>query len=524
MRARSLYLSLAFLLVLPVWAGLDHGSSARPAIHGGLSETKPVLGAEGPTQAGGEEAPPFQGGVTHHGSNASPTIHGGLSETRHVPGAEGPTQARGEEAPPFQGGAAHIQHWVSASGARVYFVENRELPMLDVSVSFAAGSARDPSPAAAGLARMTHQLMRLGAGPWSEQALAEALADVGAVLSGHFDADRAGFSLRTLSDERERTRAVAVLRAVLAEPHFAPAVLAREKARAVAGLKEAATQPGYLGEKAFKAALYASHPYAQEASGEIEAIERLTVEDLQGFHRRHYVARNATVAILGDLDRAAAAALAEFLTAALPAGDAPPPLPEVEVAATGSERVIPHHATQSHLFVGMPAIRRDDPDFFPLVVGNYILGGGGFDSRLLNEIRVKRGLAYSAYSQLEPMQALGPFRIGLQTRREATNAALEVVRKTLEDFLREGPTEAELRQAKDFLVGSFPLRLDSNRKILEQLAVIGFYRLPLDWLAQYPARVEAVTREDIVRAFRARIRSEALHTVVVGGQREAQSN
>jgi zinc protease len=124
---------------------------------------------------------------------------------------------------------------------------------------------------------------------------------------------------------------------------------------------------------------------------------------------------------------------------------------------------------------------------------------------------------------LQPMQTLGPFRISLQTRREATDDALKVVRLTLEAFLRDGPTEAELRQAKDFLTGSFPLRLDSNRKILDQLALIGFYRLPLDWLEQYPARVEAVTREDILRAFRARIRPEALHTVVVGGQLETQS-
>lgn len=416
-----------------------------------------------------------------------------------------------------------IQHWSSTSGARVYFVENRDLPMLDVSVTFAAGSARDPAPETAGLARMTRQLMSLGAGPWSEQALAEALADVGAVLSGHFDADRAGFSLRTLSHPRERGRALAVLRAVLAEPHFDAAVLAREKARAVAGLKEAATQPEFLGEKAFQAAIYAGHPYAREESGEIEAIERLTVEDLRGFHRRHYVARNATVAIMGDIDRPGAEALAEYLTAALPAGEPPPPLPEVGVAVAGTMQVIPHHATQSHIFVGLPAIKRDDPDFFALVVGNYILGGGGFDSRIVEEIRVKRGLAYSAYSMLVPMQALGPFRMGLQTRREATDQALRVVRATLADFLRDGPTEAELTQAKNFLTGSFPLRLDSNRKILDQLALIGFYRLPLDWLEQYPARVQAVTREDILRAFRARIRPEALHTVVVGGQLEAQS-
>jgi zinc protease len=413
-----------------------------------------------------------------------------------------------------------IQHWTTAGGARVYFVENRDLPMLDVSVSFAAGSARDTRERS-GLARMTQQLMSLGAGDWSEQEVAERLADVGALLSGHFDPDRAGFSLRTLSSREEREQSVGVLRAVLAAPRFEAAVLAREQARAIAGLKEAATKPQYLGERAFQAAVFGDHPYALDESGEIDALARLARDDLVAFHRQHYRASNATLAIMGDIGRAEAEALAEALTADLPPGDAPPAIPPVRVSARGSEQVIPHPATQSHLFLGLPAIERGDPDFFPLIVGNYILGGGGFDSRIMQEVRVRRGLAYSAYSAFQPMQALGPFVMGLQTRREATAEALRVVRETLEAFLRDGPTEAELVQAKNYLVGSFPLRLDSNRKILDQLAAIGFYRLPLDWLDTYISRVEAVTREDVLRAFRNRIRPEAMHTVIVGGQPDA---
>lgn len=413
-----------------------------------------------------------------------------------------------------------IQHWTAASGARVYFVENHDLPIVDLSITFAAGSARD-GRGRGGLARMVHRLMQYGAGPWSEAQVAEQLADVGALLTGYFDQDRAGFALRTLSGSQEREQAVSVLRAILAAPRFEPAVLAREQARAVAGLKEAATKPAFLGERALLAAIYAEHPYAVPESGEIEDIERLRRDDLIAFHRSHYRASNATVAIIGDLERAEAERLAEVLTAGLPPGEAPPPLPPVRAGGPGSEQVIPHPATQSHLFLGLPVMKRDDPDFFPLVVGNYILGSGGFDSRILRTIRQQRGLAYSAYSALEPLQELGPFTIVLQTRREATEEVLQVVRETLQAFLRDGPTEAELEQAKNYLVGSFPLRLDSNRKILEQLSVIGFYRLPLDWLDAYARAVQAVTREDILRVFRSRIRPEALHTVIVGGQRHA---
>lgn len=413
-----------------------------------------------------------------------------------------------------------IQHWTTAGGARVYFVENRDLPMLDVSVTFAAGSARD-TRARSGLAGMTHRLMNLGAGAWSEQAMAERLADVGAILSGHFDQDRAGFGLRTLSSAKEREQALSVMRAVLAEPRFEVDVLAREKARAVAGLREAATKPQYLGEKAFQAAVFGDHPYALDEAGEIDALERLDRDDLMAFHRLYYRAANATLAIMGDIGRAQAEALAEALTAGLPPGEAPPPIPPVPAGGRGSEQVIPHPATQSHLYLGLPGMKRGDPDFFPLVVGNYILGSGGFDSRIMREVRQKRGLAYSAYSAFQPMQEAGPFTIGLQTRREATAEAVRVVRETLEEFLRDGPTDAELVQAKSYLVGSFPLRLDSNRKILDHLAVIGFYRLPLDWLDSYASRVEAVTREDILRAFRSRIRPQAMHTVIVGGQPDA---
>lgn len=413
-----------------------------------------------------------------------------------------------------------IQHWTTAAGARVYFVENRDLPMLDVSVTFAAGSARDTRERS-GLARMTRQMMNLGAGVWSEQEIAERLADVGAILSGHFDQDRAGFGLRTLSSDKEREQALSVLRAVLTAPRFEAATLARERARAVAELKEAATQPQYLGEKAFQAAVFGDHPYALDESGEIDSLERLSREDLIAFHRLYYRAANASIAIMGDIGRAEAERLAEALTAGLPPGEAPLPIPPVRASGHGTEQVIPHHATQSHLFLGLPGMKRGDPDFFPLVVGNYILGGGGFDSRIMSEVRQKRGLAYSAYSAFQPMQELGPFTMGLQTRREATVEAVRVMRETLEQFLRDGPTEAELAQAKNYLVGSFPLRLDSNRKILDHLAVICFYRLPLDWLDNYASRVEAVTREDILRVFRSRIRPEAMHTVIVGGQLEA---
>ena len=415
----------------------------------------------------------------------------------------------------------NIQHWETRQGARVVFVENHDLPMLDISVDFSAGSARDTREKS-GLANLTRHVMNLGAGVYSERDIAEKLADVGAVMSGRFDADRAGFSLRSLSGKAERDQAVGLLAAVLSLPRFEAAVLEREKARVVASLEEEATKPESIGGKAFQAALYGDHPYALNDGGEVDTVRKLAQADLVTFHREHYRAKNMVLALMGDLSRAEAEAIAELLAADLPRGDAPAPIPPVKINAQGQENIIPHHATQSHLFMGLPGLQREDPEYFPLHVGNYVLGGGGFDSRLTNSIRQKKGLAYSVYSYFMPMRELGPFQIGLQTRRDATQEAVRTARAELASYLADGPTDAELTQAKNNLIGGFPLRIDSNRKILEYLAVIGFYQLPLDWLDTYSDKVAAVTREDILRAFRARVRPEAMMTVIVGGQPDAE--
>lgn len=413
-----------------------------------------------------------------------------------------------------------IQHWSTPQGARVYFVANHDLPMLDLSVDFDAGSARD-TPEQSGLANLTRHLMRLGAGEYGERDLEERLADVGAVLGGRFDADRAGFTLRTLSGARELEQSLTLLAAMLAAPHFDAAILEREKQRVIAGLREAATQPESIGAKAFQAAIYGAHPYGLPQAGEENRIVALTRDDLVGFHARHYRAANMTLTLMGDVTRQQAEDLAHRLAAGLPPGEAPQPISAAPAqAATPGEQVIPHHASQSHLFMGQPGLMRHDADYFPLRVGNYVLGGGGFDSRLMVAVRQDKGLAYSVYSFFAPMRTMGPFQIGLQTGRATTRDAVDIAREELRRYLLEGPSEAELEQAKNNLIGGFPLRLDSNRKILEHLAVIGFYRLPLDWLETYATQVAAVTREDIRRAWNARLNVDAMAVIVVGGQLE----
>lgn len=424
-------------------------------------------------------------------------------------------------------GAAHallpIEHWETQRGARVYFVQNSDLPMLDVSVDFPAGAAFD-TPEKSGRANLTAHMLRLGAGGMDEDEISRRMADVGAQLSGRFDADRAGAGVRTLSSLKERQQAIAILARILVHPEFPAATLEREKVRLIGALKEADTKPDTIAARTFARMTYPNHPYGLRSSGEVATIAKLSRDDLASFHRAYYAVNRAVIAMIGDVTREEAAAIAETLTAELPStGNAAPTIPVVPPLEKGAETWIAHPATQSHILMGAPGVQRGDPDYFPLFVGNYVLGGGGFQSRLTEEVRTKRGLAYSAYSYFSPMLREGPFVVGLQTQATGARDTLAVVRKTVADFIAQGPTVKELAAAKKNIIGGFPLRIDSNRKILENLAVIGFYRMPLTYLEDFTKNVERVTPEQVKAAFQRRIDPKRLATVVVGPSGENPS-
>ncbi len=410
-----------------------------------------------------------------------------------------------------------IQQWQTANGARVLFVETHDLPMLDLAVDFPAGASRDTRDKS-GLASLTLGLMRSGAGAFGEDKISERLASVGADMSGRFDTDRAGYGLRSLSSARERDEALGLLAAVLQKPTFPQQIFEREQQRMLAGLKEAETRPEVLADREFRRLLYGEHPYSLRGSGEVETVAKLRREDLVDFYRRHFTADDAVVSIIGDLTRSEAGAIAEQLTAGLARRSQPlPPLPPVAQLSAAQTSRIAHPATQAHILIGQPGVRRLDPDYFPLFLGNYVLGGGGFSSRLNEEIRQKRGYAYSAYSYFNPLALEGPFQIAVQTKKETTEDALKVARDTLAKFVSEGPTQQEVDAAKQNIIGGFPLRIDSNSKILEYLSVIGYYNLPLDYLDTFSKNIEAVTREEAHADFKRLVQPDKLVSVRVGG-------
>ncbi len=404
-----------------------------------------------------------------------------------------------------------IEHWIAPSGAKVYFIEARVLPILDVQIDFAAGGAF-VAAGKAGVAGLTRGLLEAGAGDLDEEAIAGRLVDIGARLGGGTDSDRASVSLRTLVSRTEREAALELMRTVLSAPTFPQSVLEREKARTIAGIREAETRPDAIAGRRFAAAIYPDHPYGVSPS--VDTVSTITRDDLVDFHRRHFGAGGAVVSIIGDVSRAEAESIAQRLTEALPAGGGalvPPPVKKPQRATIK----LPHPAAQSHVHVGLPSISRGDPDYFPLLVGNYTLGGGGFVSRLMKEVREKRGYAYSVYSYFAPRKLEGPFEIGLQTKREQVGDALKVVNEVLADYIAKGPTAQELAAAKKNMVDGLALRMDSNAKLLGYLSAIGFYGLPLSYLDDFPARVRAVTVEQIKAAFARHVKQENLVTLVV---------
>ncbi|MCK4588066.1 MAG: insulinase family protein, partial [Gammaproteobacteria bacterium] len=331
----------------------------------------------------------------------------------------------------------------------------------------------------------------------------------------------ATLSLRTLSEKKIFDKAVATLTTILVNPDFPKAAFERESSRLLTTLKRHKQSPGSQADEAFFGAVYEGHPYRLMSTGTEAGINGLTINKLKSFYKKYYVARNAVLAIVGDLDRNAAEQLAETLLGQLHEGQPAADLPKVAALKEGKAIRIDHPSTQTHILVGQPGMKRGDPDYFALYVGNHMLGGSGLVARLSNEIREKRGLAYSSYSYFMPMRENGPYTIGLQTKNESAEEALAVLQETIGQFIKEGPTAEELDASKKNITGGFPLRISSNKKIIDYIGMIGFYGLPLDYLDTFNGKVQAVTIEDIKNAFQKRIHMDKMVTVMVGGSVDA---
>lgn len=411
--------------------------------------------------------------------------------------------------------APQIQTWKTAKGLDVYFVSAPQLPMLDLRLVYDAGSARDGDKP--GLARLSSALLGTGAGDWDADQIASRFESVGAQFSTGALKDMAWVSLRSLSDAQWLEPALQTYLQVVQAPRFPRRDFARLKKQTYIALRGQAEDPGSIASNAFYKAVYGDHPYGSPSLGTQASVKSISRADIKAFYKKYYVAGNAVLTIVGNLDHAQAQALAERISAGMNPGAHAPPLPPVAPVSEAQTIRIAFPSEQAHVLVGQTGLRRKDPDYFALYVGNHILGGSGFSSRLVKAVRVKRGLSYSVYSYFLPMAVDGPLIMGLQTRGDQATQAVQVLEQTVKAYVKDGPTQEELEGALRNITGGFALRTASNSDIVEYVAMIGFYHLPLDYLDRFTAQVNKVDAQQIRQAYARRVHPEKFITVIVGG-------
>jgi len=420
-----------------------------------------------------------------------------------------------------------IEHWQETSGAKVWLVQSHAIPMVDIQIEFDAGSRRDP-PGKAGLAAAVALMSSKGIaaspkytgdGPMDENALGEAWADLGAGLDIHTERDALLFTMRSLTEPALLERAAHLAARQMAQPSWPQDIWQRERQRWIAALQEADTRVGSIAGKQYTQTVYGTHPYGAQPTE--ASLASISTSLLQSFHQRHIRACRARITIVGAVTREAAHSLVNTLLASLTHENqepcpALPPVDDVPALTQAIETQIPFASQQAHILIGQPGFARNDPDYFALLVGNHILGGGSFTSRLMHEVREQRGLSYSVGSYFAPGLHAGAFTISLQTRPDQAQQAIQVTRQVVQRFIEEGPTEEELRAAKDNLTGGFALRIDSNRKLLANVANIARHGLPLDYLEHWSNRIESLTVAEIHAAMRRKLQPERMVTIVVG--------
>ncbi|WP_274571924.1 pitrilysin family protein [Neisseria leonii] len=414
--------------------------------------------------------------------------------------------------------ALDIQRWQTPEDNTLTLSERHELPTVHLRVVFkGAGTAAGAQPDLGGAVAA---MLVYGTQKYSEDALRDESNRLGISIDASAGTENSAVTLVSLSRPDTLNAAADLLNEVLVRPVFDAAVWAREQRQAVTALKQSEQSPSFLADRAATLLNYGSHPYANGARSSEAGILGLSRDDLAAFHRRFYRRDNAYVSVVGDVTREQAEALAGRILRGLPrqSDGVRQAVPEV-VRQAGREQRIPFaDKEQATVVMSMPLLGIDDPDRIALTVGNYILGGGGFDSRLMKILRDQEGLVYGVSSSMSPLAEKGPFTVSFTTQKGGADRALAVARRVLADFAAQGPTEAELQQAKNYLIGSHPLRFDTNAKVLPHTSSVGVYQLPTDRFDRYPQEVADLTADEIRRVWQRRVDPSRMNAVLVGAQ------
>lgn len=408
--------------------------------------------------------------------------------------------------------ATEIQRVVSPGGIEAWLVEDHTIPLISVDLGFVGGSTQDPQ-GKEGLANLMSTLLDEGAGDMDSQAFQTRLEDLSIEIG--FDAGRDSFSGRMKTLSVNRDVAFQMLGLALSDPHFDPEAIDRMRTRLIAGLRNDSRDPDEVASDRWFAAAFPGHPYARKTEGSEETLKGLTHDDLVALHERIIARDNLKIAVVGAIDAKTLGPLLDETFGTLPAKADLVTVPDVK-PKTGLDEAVDMDVPQTVIRFGMPGLKRADPDFIPAFVMNHILGGGSFSSRLYEEVREKRGLAYSVWTYMAPFDHAGILMGGTATRSESAATTLKIIQEELNRMATDGPTADELKKAKSYLTGSYALRFDSSGKIANQLVGIQMEDLGIDYINKRNGLIEAVTLEDVKRVAKELLNDVPPTVVTVG--------
>ena len=408
---------------------------------------------------------------------------------------------------------AKVQRIVTPAEIEIWYVQEANIPVISVSLGFRGGTALDP-PGKSGLANFALGLLDEGAGEFDSLAFQKAIINRAIRLNSNASRDLVTVSLQTLT--RNRDKAFELLGLALGDARFEAEPVERVRSQILSVLADEERNPRSIAARNWFGDVFQDHPYAQRANGTEETVRAITSADLREWAHRRFARDNLIVGASGDVSPGEIARLIDIALAGLPARASSTSVPEAVFPLTGATQVIRMPLTQSVVMFGLPGIKRDDDDFYVAYVMNYILGGGGFTSRLYQEVREKRGLAYSVYSYLAPLQHAGIYMGGVATRNDGVAQSLEIIRAEIARLAENSVSAEELSVAKQYLTGAFPLRLDTGGKVAGILVHMQFDSLGIDYLDRRNAYIEAVTLDDIGRVAQRLLDPERMRIVVVG--------
>ncbi len=409
--------------------------------------------------------------------------------------------------------AMKIQKVTSKKGIEAWLVEDHSRPILSMQFAFTGGTSQDPD-GKPGVAYFVSGMLDEGSGDLDSEAFQKKLEDLAAKFSVKSSHDNVTVTFQTLTENRAES--VKLLKMAVTAPHFAPADVDRIREQIVANLRVEEKDPSKAAMIEWFKVAFGAHAYGRPVHGTLASVAAITPADLHGYVKKNFARGNLKIAVVGDIDAAQLGETLDFVFGGLPEKAALTPVPEVAWSKASKQRVLQMPNPQSVVNFGFEGLKRADPDFIPAYIMNYIVGGGGFSSRLMEEVREKRGLAYSVYTYLYPLDHAGIFLGGVATENKSVSQSMALIKAELERVAGEGISDKELRTAKDYLIGSFALRFDTSVKIAQQLLAIQLDNLGIDYIDRRNGEIEAVTGDDIKRVAKRMLEHKNLVVTVAG--------